>query len=291
MTEWMFNHIFLLHFGHPTDLRWLQNRLIFILGSPRKQVSNQLQPQRIANHISIHSFLVLELLEAWLVTDLRWFINCFNVYTDAFREIRVLWIVPIQVGHFLLHAAGLLPPDNKRVQVGEIHEGAIIYVTPDLAWEDYVGWETPVTHTEWVGFVFFAEVVYFVGLFDRKGTVGALCFGLVKFLAPKAHLSQERVKTLVLWLALFSWILPLFFHVRLWLLFLHFIFFKWVCFDGRVNHSWRWRFLFLFVSFFLFLRQIIQLHRYTSKFLRGHFHRNVLISNMDYVSVSKAGRL
>lgn len=96
---------------------------------------------------------------------------------------RILGIVSIQEGDSLLLVLSGKPIPHEILDLGNIHELQIVYVTILLSFDNHIGRDALVAHSLGVGFVVFAGEIDFVADAAGRQTVVALHFRRMDTLA------------------------------------------------------------------------------------------------------------
>ena len=102
---------------------------------------------------------IVELQKSVHFTDLRGFVNCFNVNADTKRIVGIVREVAVEVASALFHAGASTPMVDKLLQLFEVHEGNVINVSESLSLKHYRLGDATLTTALRVGWMELAVVI------------------------------------------------------------------------------------------------------------------------------------
>ena len=238
----MLKTVFLLKFSSFTKLFTCQCYItVFCCEDP----SNSFEAKSSRNHIDYVTFRVFKFIDSFNVTHLWWFIDRFYVHSYAFRVIRILAVVSIEIANPLLVHSSFLPEPNKLTNFCFIHKWKIVNMPVFLLVEANSRRIALATRAFWIGQMVLTIVINLKALLRIPSAVLAL--GVTwRMSTPLPHLFDIWVKRNMLNQLIKA--LFLFFRCNLFFLFFDFWSNK---FWGSVNHSrlllnFSWLLLFLY---------------------------------------------
>ena len=181
----MLDDVLLLHFCGLSDL--LRGHKHFVFIESRENVPHPFQREPFSNQVYKVPLGIFENLKSILFTDLRGFVDSFDIDSYSIFEVWVLGVVTVEVPHSLLVKTRLLPSAYKRTNVFEVHKGNVINVPEGLSAEDNGRGQTLVAHAEGVRLVVRAVVLNLVAQGLDQRAVLALLGRQMFVLTPLFH--------------------------------------------------------------------------------------------------------
>jgi hypothetical protein len=156
------------------------------------------EAQSTGNHVDFVKTRIVKLQESALLTDLRRFVNCLNVDTDAQRIVWVVGEVAVEVSSALFHARATAPEIHELRQLLEIHERDVVKVAENLPFKYHRLGDAALTTALGVWRMELAVVVDFVSLILRESTI--LAFHVTRVLLGTLlfHIGKEAIERIVL---------------------------------------------------------------------------------------------